>query len=109
MFTRRLRDIVRGLLGTYVIEQRLIELRDAIRDHAKLGDVGRRIRDLESGLKELTERILPESRLGDVETRLNSLIALSTHAVVRDVAIVLHMGFLRWTPIKRQPEPLVKV
>jgi FkbM family methyltransferase len=38
-FARWFRDLARGLLGTYLIEQRLIELRDAARDSGRLLDV----------------------------------------------------------------------
>ena len=87
MIARRIRDLVRGLLGTYVIEQRLVELRDAVRDSARPGNLDLRINDPVAGRKEL------EAQIKDAEARLQRLTDLVAHTVVRDVGIIVYLGF----------------
>lgn len=86
MIARRLRDLARGLPGTYAIEHRLIELRDAIRGSVRPDDLALRLKDSAE-----IERL--GGRLRDVEARLGQLTELAAHTVVRDVGIAFFMGF----------------
>jgi predicted O-methyltransferase YrrM len=67
MIMRRIRDIVRGLTGAYLIERRLGELGEAMRGLHQPADLDARLADLASQLA------AAEARATDAETRLNKL------------------------------------
>jgi FkbM family methyltransferase len=101
MIARRIRDIVRGLTGAYLIEGRLGELGEAIRSLSPPANLDTRLGDLDAGLGDLNARFGDlnarfgdlDSRLTLVEARLRRLDNLTAHAVVRDVGIAEYMGF----------------
>ena len=92
MIARRMRDVVRGLIGTYVIEQRLVELRDAMRDLSGNCNVPVLVKNEEAPLQRIPEMEL-QAQLKAIETRLQEFTALAAHAIVRDVGILVYFGF----------------
>ena len=92
MIARRIWDVVRGLIGTYVIEQRLVELRDAIRNLPGNCDVPVLLKNDEAPVPHTREAEL-QVQLKAIETRLQEFTALAAHAVVRDVGILVYFGF----------------